>query len=370
MICYIYQNKRHGQKRKAWRGRFRLPGDEKITEIPLHTHDRQEAIRVLHRLVVEKLQERSGILPPKQLRQAAERKLLDHLKDMTGDLAKIGRDADYVYNVDVMVTRLAKECGWVRVADVTPDSFRTWRANQTHAPTTMNRYLETMKRFLNWLVDNDRLAANPLQKVKGCDTRGQQRRKRRALTADECRALLAVAGPRRIVYLAVLQTGLRRGEIAAVKWADFQLDGPRPYLKVRASISKNHKDATMKLHAELAEALRAHRPANALPTDLVFPHVPSMDQYRGDLDAAYIPYRDAEDRQADFHALRHTFGTQLTVNGASPRLVMELMRHSDIELTMKNYTDPMLLPTDEVIDRLPGFGAEAHNEAHKEAHKE
>ncbi len=70
--------------------------------------------------------------------------------------------------------------------------------------------------------------------------------------------------------------------------------------------------------------------------------------------------------QADFCALRHTFDTRLSANGANPRLVMELMRHSDIELTMIDYTDAMLLPTDVVVDRLPSFGTEAHKEAHKE----
>ena len=176
--------------------------------------------------------------------------------------------------------------------------------------------------------------------------------------------MLSVAGSRRIIYLTALETGLRRGEMAQIKWEDFQLDPPRPYLKIRDSISKNHKDAKIKLHAELAGALRAYRPSSARPADLVFPKMPSMDQYRTDLEAANIQYRDEEDRQADFHALRHAFRTRLSAAGASPRLVMELMRHSDIELTIKTYIDASKLPTDDVIGRLPGFGGWAHKKAH------
>ena len=38
---------------------------------------------------------------------------------------------------------------------------------------------------------------------------------------------------------------------------------------------------------------------------------------------------------------------------------MELARHSDLKLTMKNYTDAGQLPLREVIESLPGFGGKA-----------
>jgi hypothetical protein len=45
--------------------------------------------------------------------------------------------------------------------------------------------------------------------------------------------------------------------------------------------------------------------------------------------------------------------------GVSPRLAMELARHSDMRLTMKTYTDAEQLPLREVMDTLPGFGERA-----------
>jgi integrase len=70
-----------------------------------------------------------------------------------------------------------------------------------------------------------------------------------------------------------------------------------------------------------------------------------------------IPYIDERGRLADFHALRHTFGTNLSLAGVSPRVAMELMRHSDLRLTMKSYTYASRLPTAGAIDMLPGFNA-------------
>ncbi len=74
-----------------------------------------------------------------------------------------------------------------------------------------------------------------------------------------------------------------------------------------------------------------------------------------DLKAAGIPYVDAKGEYADFHSLRKTFGTMLTLAGVPQRVVMELMRHSDMRLTAKTYTDAGMLPVDATITKLPSL---------------
>ena len=58
----------------------------------------------------------------------------------------------------------------------------------------------------------------------------------------------------------------------------------------------------------------------------------------------------------DHHALRTTFVTRLSIMKVHPRMAMELARHSDLKLTMKNYTDVGQLPLREIMDTIPGFG--------------
>ena len=55
------------------------------------------------------------------------------------------------------------------------------------------------------------------------------------------------------------------------------------------------------------------------------------------------------------HALRKTFGTHLVLAQVEPRVVMELMRHSDLKLTMKTYMDANQLagPMLTAVARLP-----------------
>lgn len=67
-------------------------------------------------------------------------------------------------------------------------------------------------------------------------------------------------------------------------------------------------------------------------------------------------YSDENGYRADFHSLRHTFCTRLQNTDVSERCAMELMRHSDRNLTNRVYTDSRLLPLDEAILKLSGFG--------------
>ncbi len=47
----------------------------------------------------------------------------------------------------------------------------------------------------------------------------------------------------------------------------------------------------------------------------------------------------------------------LTLGGVSQRIVMELMRHSDMRLTAKTYTDAHTLPVSDAVSKLPPLGA-------------
>jgi hypothetical protein len=76
-----------------------------------------------------------------------------------------------------------------------------------------------------------------------------------------------------------------------------------------------------------------------------------------DMKKAGITYLDKDGRRLDFHSLRHTYATNLSKAGVPPRVAMEMMRHSDIKLTMKTYTDGTQLPVAEALNKLPWLGA-------------
>lgn len=126
-----------------------------------------------------------------------------------------------------------------------------------------------------------------------------------------------------------------------------------PFVKVRASTTKNGKAADIRLLPELVVALREIKSCGVLDDDSVFKSIPRIERFRGDLIKAGIPLTDASGRKAVFHSLRHTFGTDLARGGVASRVAMALMRHS--RLTDKIYTDENLLGMWAAFDSLPNY---------------
>jgi hypothetical protein len=153
-----------------------------------------------------------------------------------------------------------------------------------------------------------------------------------------------------------IYTGLRRGELSKLLRTDLHLDAAQPFINVRASTTKNHKQAILALHPDLVPELNsvlASLPARE--TRLLAHLMPTMITFKADLKAAEVEFINAQGQRADFHSLRHTLATNLARAGTSPRIAMEIMRHSDIKLTTKTYTDAGLLPVSDAVINLPSL---------------
>src|SRR5262249_2608782 len=82
------------------------------------------------------------------------------------------------------------------------------------------------------------------------------------------------------------------------------------------------------------------------------------EMLRVDLAAAKIPYRDTANRVADFHALRHTFISNLAAGGVHPKTAQVLARHSTITLTMDRYSHIGRAADAQALNALPNLDAE------------
>ena len=84
---------------------------------------------------------------------------------------------------------------------------------------------------------------------------------------------------------------------------------------------------------------------------------------RKDLETAGVAYKDGAGRAVDFHILRHTFISNLTKSGVSPKIAQALARHSSIGLTMDTYTHIGLHDERAALDSLPELPSLAENKA-------
>jgi len=357
MINSIFKPK--GSRIYRWKFR-QCPEDGKIQDVSLGTSDKQAAEMKRAVLLREKQHERAGLIPAKAAREAAQCKLTEHLQDFLGDLRRRGKSEKYLANIEFRVGKLIAECHWNFAKDVTADSFQSWlRTHRELKDKTANDYLEAARCFFNWLVKFGRTAINPLLAIEKVKSKEGRAVEIRALSDDEMQRLLAVAAERKPVYLMAVHTGLRSSELGALVWSDLHLGAETPFFKVRASTTKNGKSTEMRLHPELAEALRELQNCGVMDDAPVFKSIPRIERFRRDLIKAGIPLRDALGRKAVFHSLRHTFGTNLARGGVGSRVAMSLMRHSDRRLTDKIYTDENLLGTAAAFDALPNYSERA-----------
>ena len=358
MIEFVFKpSRRIDGKRvveRLYSGRYAVGKGEKPVTVRLNTPDKLVASKRLRDIVVEQQQEREGIILPKSIRQAAATNLSELLGDYAADLEGLGRARKHVHDTTTRLYRMVKEMGWGLLSDVRADQFVAWRAGVQVSAKTKKEYQISLNAFLNWLVKMERLTANPLARLDKVETRGKQVRENRAFTEAEIQKLFSVAGKRKLAYQMLLYTGQRKSEVRALLWGDLHLDQTQAFALFREGTTKDKEKRAVWLRPELAEQLRAVRPANFDPTDRVFWYCwPTYDLLRGDLKRAGIERKDATGRVLHFHSFRKTWQTLGVQYGVNQRIAQEVLGHSDANLTAKIYTDVPALAMYSEMSKTP-----------------
>ncbi len=113
-------------------------------------------------------------------------------------------------------------------------------------------------------------------------------------------------------YLLAATSGLRRSELASLRWGNLDFDAGTATLK--AAYAKNRKQVVQPLPAGTVAALAEYR-GKAKDGDRLFRRIPSVTQLRKDLKSAGLPYK-TEDGVSDFHSLRASYATCLWLGQA------------------------------------------------------
>ena len=315
-------------------------------------------------------------------RVAASKLLADHVTDWTESLAAKSTTEKQIALLTSRVNRVLNGCGFRYFADIAATKVQALLSDlragtdkkRGCSVQTSNFYLTATKQFCRWMVRHGRAATNPVDHLEPLNARLDRRHDRRALTVDEVKRLLTntfnaterggMSGPeRRLFYLLALETGLRANELRSLSRASFDLSPDEPTVTVNAAYSKRRRNDTLPLRPALADELR-HNLASKLPAATAFnvPGNPTFTRmFRHDVDAAGIEYRDQDGRVVDFHALRHTFITNLARSGVHPKAAQTLARHSTITLTMDKYSHTAIGEQAEALKGLPDLTGPAAN---------
>jgi integrase len=228
------------------------------------------------------------------------------------------------------------------------DDFLSILEEKELAPKTIRNIAATLSALCNfakrrgWATDNPCEAVEPPAVPKATEIR--------FLTLEEVDAMIAhlpkgiFCEIEKAILLTAALTGLRKGELVALRWRDVdwpaqRIRVPRNYTRGAYGTPKSGRSRSVPMIDEIGGELdRLHQRSGwKRDDDLVFAHpatgrvLPKANiarRMKAALEAAGL------DRTHRFHDLRHTFGTRAAAMGVPLRTLQEWMGHADIQTTM------------------------------------
>jgi integrase len=198
----------------------------------------------------------------------------------------------------------------------------------------------------------------------------------KVLSPDQARQFLVACRGDSLeaLYWLALSTGLRRGELLALKWQDLDLE--RGILSVRRALGRSSSQGiviaepktpqgrrTVRLSAPVIAALRAHRKAQLerrlqagrewQEADYLFTTGIGTTIDPGNIGKAFKALLvRAQLPIVRFHDLRHSAATIALSQGVHPKIVSEMLGHSKISLTLDVYSHSLPTLQVEAADRI------------------
>lgn len=239
-------------------------------------------------------------------------------------------------------------------------------ASRTGGPLSARTVLQVhvvLHQALTKAVALRRLELNPADRAQGVERPRIRYKQQIALDENETAQLLARAHGDRL-YLPILlavTTGLRRGEMLALNWADVDLD--RATIGVYRTWDRRGEGYELKepktrrsrrvvvMPAITADALRAHRERQlrnrigqrasspASYGELVICMPDGTPWWPDSFSSAYRDFIRRTGLRGRFHDLRRSHGSQLIKVGVPMKVVSERLGHASTAFTMDVYTD-------------------------------
>jgi integrase/recombinase XerC len=227
---------------------------------------------------------------------------------------------------------LARRTG-LPILDIRPNDMRKWQIIRAEelSPDTLRNHGSYVRGFYRWALREGRISADPSDALElPCSSR----RLPHPIEEADFEAVLEAAGDHVRAILALAGFGgLRACEIAGLSWAEVQLTGRHPTMRITWTSGKARHERIVDISPPLAAALAA------LPKRRGGPVIPRLDGGMGHNRSTRIS-QVANDHLRDqglalrLHSLRHRFGSRVyEESGGDIRAAQEALGHSNPNTT-------------------------------------
>jgi len=229
----------------------------------------------------------------------------------------------------------------VNLRDLSPfdlERLKVDLAKEGLAPATVKHCLVLVRQVFNRAIAWGMWSGeNPVRRVK---LPAVSNRRERFLSPEEARTLIGELGKHgaqtRDAALLSLSTGMRAGEIWALRWGHVDLANSL----LHVADPKGGEPRKVVLTREAAKVISGLERAG--PEEYVFPargggRIPGVSKAYFDAVKRLGFNEGVTDRRqrVTFHTLRHTFGSWLALEGIPLRTIQDLMGHKTVQMTVR-----------------------------------
>lgn len=346
--------------------KHRFEGDSRPIEISLGTSDNRIAQQRATEYISKEEQKRSGLYVSD--RQRSDGALsLQSLADLYIEyLIEKGTQRDHYRKVKQRITDGLTGLGWSSMSTIDKRQYQEWiRSQSKWSKKTQSHYQTAFKAFFNWLLEEDYLAENPFQNLRGIKGVAESAPPVAALTSEEARTFLALCPQyRQDFYALMICTGLRAIEVNRLRVGSVRVDKRNRYwIALNRDESKARRDEFLEVPSQLEPLIHRLIEDRDDSVKLLPKGRPTRRTFRLDLERAGIPKERFDGSCITLHSLRKTFVTLVNGVSDSPAATQRLARHTTSDLTELRYTDRKALNHHDILDRLPDMLTDSTNDA-------
>lgn len=261
-----------------------------------------------------------------------------YLRDKSQEMVK------YILNQHILPV-----IGGYRLQDITPMQIQAIMSGLVSKSNSLqSKVLINLRSIFKAAQENGLIVRSPVSSMlKPC---GKKTQEKTALTPQEREKLIErVMNPRAKTFLLIaLNTGMRRGEILALKWDDVDFEKKLIHVRRNAVLMRGGTKLSDELKTKagrrdipLTETLEAHLLVEKKRTHSQY--ILAMQNHQPMTDSSYksmwrLIERELPERHVTAHILRHTYITRLFEAGLDIKESQYLAGHSTVDMTLRVYT--------------------------------